>query len=325
MHTLVTGAAGFIGSHLTRRLRSSGHDVIGIDSFTDYYDVALKHDNADAEVDVGVEFIEGDLNILDLREILDGVEVVFHLAGQPGVRASWGEEFTAYTYCNIAATQRLLEASKGNGTLRRLVYASSSSVYGNAERYPTSELDRPLPISPYGVTKLAAEHLCCLYASSFGVPTVSLRYFTVYGPGQRPDMAFTRFATAAVKGLPITLFGSGEQVRDFTYVDDVVEANVLAANGCCAPGSVLNVAGGSHTSVNEVIRIFEEHVGEPLQVNRDSAMPGDVRETGGDTTAIRAELGWHPRVGLHEGIARQLDWVAGRVRHTKVEQLATRS
>lgn len=313
MHALVTGAAGFIGSHLTLRLCGEGHDVIGIDSFTDYYDVAIKHDNADAEVNAGAEFIEGDLNDLDLKNILDGIDVVFHLAGQPGVRASWGQEFTAYTCCNIAATQCLLEACRGSSQLNRLVYASSSSVYGNAERYPTNELDRPQPVSPYGVTKLAAEHLCCLYAASFGVPTVSLRYFTVYGPGQRPDMAFTRFAKAAINGDAIVVYGSGEQVRDFTYVDDVVEANLLAATRSCASGSVLNVAGGTHTTVNEVLRVFEELTGDALPVTRANPVAGDVVRTGGDTTAIRSVLGWQPEVGLRDGIRRQLDWVAARM------------
>jgi UDP-glucuronate 4-epimerase len=310
MQALVTGAAGFIGSHLTKRLSDEGYDVIGLDSFTDYYDVALKRANAEAAIRAGVKFIEGDLNAVDLDSILDGVDVIFHLAGQPGVRSSWGTEFSTYTYCNIEATQRLLEASRGNRTLRRLVYASSSSIYGNAERYPTSESDRPQPVSPYGVTKLAAEHLCSLYATSYDVPTASLRYFTVYGPGQRPDMAFTRFAIAAVRGDEITVYGSGEQTRDFTYVDDVVEANLLVATRDVSPGTVLNVAGGSHTSVNEVLTIFEELAGAKLSVTRVNAVAGDVRRTGGDTAAIRAVLGWRPTVSLRDGIARQFGWAA---------------
>jgi nucleoside-diphosphate-sugar epimerase len=191
-----------------------------------------------------------------------------------------------------------------------LVYASSSSVYGNAEHYPTNEADRPQPVSPYGVTKLAAEHLCGLYASNFAVPTVSLRYFTVYGPGQRPDMAFTRFANAAVRGDEITVYGSGQQTRDFTFVDDVVEANVLAATSELPHGAVLNVAGGSHTSVNEVLQIFEDLAGARLCVSRGNAVAGDVRRTGGDTAAIRSALGWRPTVSLRKGIARQLDWAA---------------
>ncbi|MBI5818493.1 MAG: NAD-dependent epimerase/dehydratase family protein [Verrucomicrobia bacterium] len=311
MRTLVTGAAGFVGTHLSTRLRSEGHEVTGLDSFTDYYDVMLKRKNAERLTVAGVQMIEGDLNVVDLDAVLDGIDVVFHLAGQPGVRSSWGTEFSAYTYNNISATQRLLEASRGRQSLRRLVYASSSSVYGNAERYPTSETARPQPLSPYGVTKLSAEHLCCLYAASFDVPTVSLRYFTVYGPGQRPDMAFTRFAKAAANGGEIVIYGSGEQVRDFTYVSDVVEANLLAAAGEVDPGSVLNVAGGSHVSVNEVIRIFEEVSGSSLSVKHVDAIAGDVRQTGGDTSAIRSTLGWEATVTLREGIANQFRWAQG--------------
>lgn len=310
MHALVTGAAGFVGSHLTKRLCDDGHDVTGLDSFTDYYDVALKRANAAAATRAGVQFIDGDLNVIDVASVLDGIDVVFHLAGQPGVRSSWGTEFSTYTYCNIAATQRLLEASRSSRTLRRLVYASSSSVYGDAERYPTNENDRPQPISPYGVTKLAAEHLCGLYATCFEVPTVSLRYFTVYGPRQRPDMAFTRFARAALRGDEITIYGSGEQTRDFTFVDDVVEANILAATRDVSPGTVLNVAGGSNTSVNEVLQIFEELAGSKLSVTRGAPEAGDVRRTGGDTEAIRSILGWTPKVSLREGIERQFAWAA---------------
>ncbi|WP_029116486.1 NAD-dependent epimerase/dehydratase family protein [Mycobacterium sp. URHB0044] len=314
MHALVTGAAGFVGSHLTKRLCDEGYDVIGVDSFTDYYDIGLKRANAEAASHAGVKFIEGDLNVIDLASLLDGIDVVFHLAGQPGVRASWGSDFSTYTYCNIEATQRLLEACRGNRRLLRLVFASSSSVYGDAERYPTSETDRPQPISPYGVTKLAAEHLCSLYATAFDVPTVSLRYFTVYGPRQRPDMAFTRFAMAAARGNEITVYGSGAQTRDFTYVDDVVEANLLAATREVPPGTVLNVAGGSHTSVNETLQIFEELVGSPLSVTHVEAVAGDVGRTGGDTTAIRSLLGWRPTVSLREGITQQFGWAAALVR-----------
>jgi UDP-glucuronate 4-epimerase len=310
MRALITGVAGFIGSHLAKRLGALGHEVVGIDSFTDYYDVGLKRANAREAVSAGVDLIEGDLNLVDLPRLLDGIDVVFHQAGQPGVRSSWGTEFSTYTHCNVDATQRLLEACRGVPTLRRLVYASSSSVYGDAERFPTRETDRPQPLSPYGVTKLAAEHLCSLYAASFGLPTVSLRYFTVYGPGQRPDMAFTRFAKAAARGDEIHLYGTGEQIRDFTYVDDVVEANVLAATRDVAPGAVLNVAGGSHTSVNEVLATFEELAGRKLRVKRVPPVAGDVFRTGGDTEAIRSTLDWVPRVSLQDGIGRQYRWAA---------------
>ena len=317
MHALVTGAAGFIGSRLARQLREAGHKVTGIDSFSDYYDVALKRANADAVVRSGAALIEADLNTVDLDRILDGVDVIFHLAGQPGVRASWGTDFPVYSRANIEATQRLLEASRNNRDLRRFVYASSSSVYGNAESYPTREDVRPQPVSPYGVTKLAAEHLCTLYAMNFAVPTVSLRYFTVYGPGQRPDMAFTRFITAAVQGGELTVFGNGEQVRDFTYVDDVISANLLAATQEVRPGTVLNVAGGSHTTVNEVLAILAELTGSELRRNNTDGVAGDVQRTGGDTAAIRSILGWSPSVSLREGLSRQLEWVRGQAEIAK--------
>lgn len=194
----------------------------------------------------------------------------------------------------------------------RVVYASSSSVYGDAERFPTSELDRPAPISPYGVTKLAAEHLCSLYASQFGLPTVSLRYFTVFGPRQRPDMAFTRFLTAAATGGQITVYGTGEQIRDFTYVDDVVEANLLAATSEVKPGTVLNVAGGTHVSVNEVLEEVAALAGGRLDVRRVARSDGDVTRTGGDATRAAEVLGWQPRVGIVEGLARQWEWVRDR-------------
>jgi len=309
VHALVTGAAGFIGSHLAMALRLQGHDVLGLDSYTDYYDVDLKRARAEAVAGTGATVLEADLNVVDLGSVLHGVDVVFHLAGQPGVRASWGSDFSIYTRSNIEATQRLLEAARGARQLKRFVYASSSSVYGNADQYPTNENVLTRPISPYGVTKLAAEHLCTLYASNFDVPTVSLRYFTVYGPGQRPDMAFTRFLRAAVNAEAITIYGSGEQVRDFTYVEDVVSANMLAATRGVRPGAVLNVAGGSHTSVNEVLGIIADLTGSDISANRVEAMAGDARRTGGDTATIRSTLGWQPRVSLREGLARQLEWV----------------
>jgi nucleoside-diphosphate-sugar epimerase len=202
-----------------------------------------------------------------------------------------------------------LEACRGSRRIKRFVYASSSSVYGDAECYPTTENMRPQPVSPYGVTKLAGEHLCCLYAKNFGVPTVSLRYFTVYGPGQRPDMAFTRFIKSAIQGQELQIYGSGEQVRDFTYVDDVVEANLLAATKDVRPGIVLNVAGGSHTTVNQVLTILEELTGSALMRRHIDAVAGDVRQTGGDTSGIRSALGWEPSVNLRDGLARQLEWL----------------
>ncbi len=308
MKALVTGVAGFVGSTLAKRLVTDGHDVIGIDAMTDYYEVDIKRANVSSIGHDRFELVEGDLNELDLVSLLQGVDWVFHQAGQPGVRKSWGDDFAVYTRANVDATQRLLEAVRQIGTVKRFVYASSSSVYGEAERYPTQETDRPQPMSPYGVTKLSAEHLCCLYADNFGVPTVSLRYFTVYGPGQRTDMAFTRFTRAAVLGEKIQIYGTGEQIRDFTYVDDVVDANVRAAQIDSPAGSVFNVAGGSNTSVNEVLDLLGELSGTSLDVDYVEKIAGDVYRTGGNTDRIRDALGWSAQVGLREGLEQQLRW-----------------
>jgi UDP-glucuronate 4-epimerase len=310
---LVTGAAGFVGGRISARLLADGHDVVGVDAVTDYYDQRIKRANLARLDHPRFRFVEGDLNSLDLPELLRGVEVVFHEAGQPGVRSSWGTDFQRYTSANVDATQKLLEASLRAESLRRLVYASSSSVYGDAERYPTEETDRPQPVSPYGVTKLAAEHLCSLYARNYGLPTASLRYFTVYGPGQRPDMAFTRFCRAVHEGRPIEVYGTGEQVRDFTFVDDVVEANlqVAAADAdAVPPGTVLNVAGGASTTVNEVLDLLGTISGRPVDVVRSEVVRGDVARTGGSTHAIRKAVGWHPRVELAEGLEEQYRWAS---------------
>lgn len=234
---------------------------------------------------------------------------MFHQAGQPGVRPSWGESFARYTDANITVTQRLLEAARVSDSLQRFVYASSSSVYGEAETYPTTELMRPQPRSPYGVTKLAAEHLCVLYAANFGVPTVSLRYFTVYGPRQRPDMAFTRFLYKAYAGDRITIYGDGEQIRDFTFVDDIARGNMLAGTADVAPGSVLNVSGGSSHSVNDALRLIREITGRDLDLEYRETATGDVFRTGGDSSRSRELLGWVPAVTLAEGLARHAEWM----------------
>ncbi len=311
MKALVTGAAGFVGSSISARLLAEGWDVVGVDAMTDYYEVDRKEENL-ARLGQGFDLVRAPLAEVDLDALLAGVDVVFHQAGQPGVRSSWGQDFATYLEANVAATQALLEAVRRAPHVSRVVYASSSSVYGDAERFPTSELDRPAPISPYGVTKLAAEHLCSLYASQFGLPTVSLRYFTVFGPRQRPDMAFTRFLTAAATGGQITVYGTGEQIRDFTYVDDVVEANLLAATSEVKPGTVLNVAGGTHVSVNEVLEEVAALAGGRLDVRRVARSDGDVTRTGGDATRAAEVLGWQPRVGIVEGLARQWEWVRDR-------------
>jgi UDP-glucuronate 4-epimerase len=308
MNVVVTGAAGFIGSHLCETLCASGVQVLGIDCLTDYYDPMEKLRNlGDMAHLPGFSFAEVDLRSGDLRSLLDGATVVFHQAGQPGVRMSWGAGFSDYCEHNVKATQRLLEAAKSVAT-PRFVYASSSSVYGNAASYPTKETDLPRPNSPYGVTKLAAEHLCALYAANWAVPTVSLRYFTVYGPRQRPDMAIRRLADCAVTGLPFTLFGDGRQVRDFTYVADVVSANIEAGFRDIAPGSVVNIAGGSHVAMTELIGLVEDLAGAPVAWERYATEAGDVQKTGGTTELAHRLLGWEPRVSLREGLTAQLEW-----------------
>ncbi|MFQ6133781.1 MAG: NAD-dependent epimerase/dehydratase family protein [Armatimonadota bacterium] len=307
MKCVVTGAAGFIGSHLCERLLGDGHEVVAVDCFTDYYPRAIKEANAaELRADPRCAFLEEDVLEVDFGSLLDGVEVVFHQAAQAGVRASWGSEFDVYVRCNILATQRLLEAAKGS-SLRKIVYASSSSVYGNVDQMPISEETLPRPVSPYGVTKLAAEELCYLYWSNYGVPTISLRYFTVYGPRQRPDMAMHKFIRAILNDEPLIVYGDGEQSRDFTFVSDVVEANIAAAEADAA-GEALNIAGGSVTTVNEVIRALERILGKRARVEYESPAKGDVRQTQATPTRARELLGYEPRVSLDEGLRQEVEW-----------------
>lgn len=305
---LVTGAAGFIGSHLCERLIRDGWRVRGVDLFTSYYDPALKERNLSAlRTQPSFELVRLDLRTADLSPLLDGVEIVWHLAAQAGVRASWGRSFEDYTTINIHATQRLLESSVGL-SLRRFVYASSSSVYGNAPVFPMPE-DGPLrPISPYGVTKLAGEHLVRLYALSHGVPATSLRYFTVYGPRQRPDMGFHRFFKAILRGEPLPLFGDGAQTRDFTFIDDVTEANLLAAERGL-PGESYNISGGSRVAVREVIRLMERVVGREARLDFQPRQKGDPTDTGGDSSLARSRLGYRPTVPLETGLHRMGEWM----------------
>jgi len=310
MRCLVTGAAGFIGSQLAEQLAREGHAVRGVDCLTEYYDVAQKRANLEQVRSAGVEVTTDDLRVCDVDRLLDGVEVVFHLAGQPGVRGSWGDQFADYVSMNVLATQRLLEAARRVG-VPRFVIASSSSVYGEAPRYPTTEATLPAPVSPYGVTKLAAEQLAGAYAHNWGIGTVALRYFTVYGPRQRPDMGIHKFLRAVADGAPITLWGTGEQIRDFTFVGDIVAATVAAGTRPVPPGTILNVAGGSSVSVNELIELIEHTTGRPAIVDRQAPQPGDVTVTGGSTERARDVLGWAPRTSLATGVAAEWEWMRG--------------
>jgi nucleoside-diphosphate-sugar epimerase len=301
MRYVVTGAAGFIGSHLAGALKTAGHEVQGIDCFTDYYDPALKEENARGL----------DVRRLDLAEDpLDfaGCDGVFHLAGQPGVR-SFGDVFPLYLRRNELASQRVFEAAARDRV--KVVFASSSSIYGAAERYPTPEDTRPRPNSPYGITKLACEHLADAYSREFELDCVVVRYFNAFGPRQRPDMAFTRIVSALAEGGQFELFGDGEQSRGWTYVSDIVDGTILAMDG---GNGTYNVGGALEASMNETIAMLESISGRTLAVRRrQPAVPGDQRRTQADTTRIRGELGWQPRVSLEDGLTRQWEWASARV------------
>jgi len=308
-HALVTGAAGFIGSHLTERLLAEGVRVTGVDCFTEYYEVALKRRNLEAaRRSAAFSLLELDLGRDDLARLPD-VTVVFHQAAQPGVRASWGREFGSYVHHNVLATQRLLERYRG-AALERFVYASSSSVYGEAERYPTSEDAMPRPVSPYGVTKLAGEHLAFLYGRSFGMPVAALRYFTVYGPRQRPDMAFHRFCRALWLGEPLVVYGDGRQSRDFTYIDDAIEANVRAWSRA-GPQAVYNVGGGSQVEVLEAIAVLERACGVKAKLDFKPLPPGDPPRTRADASRLEADLGYVPAVPIERGLEAEAEWTRG--------------
>ncbi len=303
MRYVVTGAAGFIGSHLAESLLERGHEVVGIDCFTDYYDPALKEEN--------VRGLEADVRRFDLAaDELDfrGFDGVFHLAGQPGVR-SFGDVFPLYLRRNVEASRRVFEAAARDRA--RVVFSSSSSVYGEAERYPTPEDTTPRPVSPYGITKLACEHLARAYARSFGADIVVLRYFNAFGPRQRPDMAFTRIAYALARGETFTLYGDGSQSRGWTYVTDVVDATVAAMEH---GQGTYNVGGAIEASMRESIALFEQVSGRTLDLRQEPEVPGDQRRTQADTTRIRTELGWQPRVELEAGIEAQWEWASASVR-----------
>jgi len=308
MKTIVTGAAGFIGSHLVEKLLGLGDEVVGVDNFLDNYPRRFKENNlAEFSAHDKFKFVGADLLSLDLKSLLSDVEVVYHLAGQPGVRSSWGSEFNRYTENNIMATQLLLEAAK-DLTLKKFVYASTSSVYGDTDDLPMREEGRTRPVSPYGATKLAAEHLCHLYYKGFGVPTVALRFFTVYGPRQRPDMFFHIFMQALLRGDEVPLFDDGEQTRDFTYCGDIVDG-ILGAAAYLGSGEVFNLGGGSQVSLLHAIGLAEKISGCQAKLKRSDRQKGDVRHTYARLDQARGKLGYAPKVGLQEGLAAEWEWI----------------
>ena len=311
MKAIVTGAAGFIGSHLVESLLADGHEVVGVDCFLDYYPRAATEQNLERARDhAAFRLVEGRLQELDLARVFEGAGAIYHLAGQAGVRSSWGRDFALYSDHNVLATQRVLEAAAGAGR-PRVVYASSSSVYGDAKALPLREDTPCQPVSPYGVTKLAGEHLAVLYHRNFDLPTTSLRFFTVYGPRQRPDMAFHRFLKAARDGAAIQLYGDGTQTRDFTFVADIVAATRAAAVSG-RPGSVYNVGGGERVALSAVLQTIGEITGRALRVEREEAQKGDMRDTFADTAAAGRDLGFHSTVPLAEGLLREWDWIRGQ-------------
>ncbi|MGB3861988.1 MAG: NAD-dependent epimerase/dehydratase family protein [Candidatus Aminicenantaceae bacterium] len=308
MNCLVTGAAGFIGTHLSRRLLKEGLSVIGVDSFTDYYPRWIKENNLSTiKNESKFSFIEEDINSLDLNRLLQGVDYVFHLAAQAGVRASWGQSFSEYMRNNIEATQRLLEESKEQH-LHKFIYASSSSVYGFCPELPMSETSPLLPYSPYGVTKLAAENLCYLYSKNYGVPTISLRFFTVYGPGQRPDMAFHKFFKSTSENKPITVFGTGEQTRDFTYIDDIVDA-IFACASLGRTEETYNIGGGNRKMLKDLFPLFEEICEKKISVKWEEKQKGDVPHTLADIQKAKKDLGFDPKTPIDEGLSEEWRWI----------------
>ena len=307
LRSVVTGAAGFLGSHLCERLIELGHTVIGLDCFTDYYSPELKKRNLKNLCRSSrFKFLGLDLTAADLSHVMRSIDYLFHLAAQPGVRGSWGRDFEKYVKNNILATQAVLEALKGTG-VKKVIYASSSSIYGEATALPTPEETNPRPISPYGITKLAAENLCHIYRRDFGVPILMLRYFTVYGPRQRPDMAFFRFIDSALSGSTVVVYGDGNASRDFTYVADAVEATILAMEKA-EPGEIFNVGSGEPITVNQAISILEEIVGKEISVRYEESRHGEVRDTHANINRARALLGFKPSKSLHEGLREQVRW-----------------
>lgn len=308
MNILVTGAAGFIGSHLCKRLLKEGRHIVAVDAFTDFYSRKLKEYNIRSLLgNPNFELITQDLLDLDLNKILDGIDIVFHFAAQAGVRTSWGSDFSIYTKNNIEGTQRLLEAAK-TSSIKKFIYASSSSVYGLSPQLPMTESSTLHPYSPYGVTKLAAEHLCHLYYKNYGCPCVSLRFFTVYGPGQRPDMAFHKFFKSIIGNEEITVFGDGQQTRDFTYIDDIIDANLSSIeNG--RPGETYNLGGGTQRKLADIIPLFEDTSRSKVKIRFDAGQKGDVRHTFADIRKAKKDLRYAPKTKLEEGLEFEWDWI----------------
>jgi len=309
MKLVVTGVAGFIGSRLAQKALSEGHKVTGIDCFTDYYPREIKEKNLSVLLEnSNFTFIEGNIIDLNLLKLFNGNDIVYHLAAQAGVRASWGDQFRIYSDYNVLGTQCVLEAAKA-ADINRVVYASSSSVYGDVNEFPMMETVTPQPVSPYGVSKLAGEHLCVLYSKNFNLSTVSLRYFTVYGPGQRPDMAFHKFIKSSILGETIEIYGNGEQTRDFTYVSDAVDATFNAGFAENISGEVFNIGGGCRITVNKVLEMLESLLEKPLSVKRVGEQKGDVRHTAADTSKAATLLGFSPKIDLRDGLAKEIDWL----------------
>ena len=307
---IVTGVAGFIGSHLAEALIERGDKVIGIDQFNDYYNPNFKRQNiTKLQKQASFALLEANIEDLNWVSLLEGIDVVFHQAAQAGVRASWGEGFSGYTAKNINATQIILEAAKETKSLKRLVYASSSSIYGDAETMPTKETVCPKPVSPYGITKLAAEQMCQVYHRNFDVPVTSLRYFTVYGPRQRPDMAFHKFFKAVIQDEAISIYGDGQQTRDFTFIRDAVAANLAAAEVPEAVGEVFNIGGGNRVVLADVITTMEKVIGKPIKKNYIEKALGDARHTSADVSKARKLLKYNPQVSLEQGLTEQWQWI----------------
>lgn len=309
MNLVITGVAGFIGSHLAERALAEGHHVTGIDCFTNYYPRIYKENNVSGFMHhPQFRFIEDDILRVDLQTVFKDIDVVYHLAAQAGVRASWGEQFKIYSDYNVLGTQCVLEAAL-KADVSRVVYASSSSVYGDVNDFPMTEDTFPKPVSPYGVTKLAGENLCVLYSTNFNLSTVSLRYFTVYGPRQRPDMAFHKFIKSAMEGRQPEIYGNGEQTRDFTFVDDAVEATYTAGWVHGISGNVYNIGGGSRISVNAVFDLLRRLLQMDIRPRRIHVQKGDVRHTAADTTRASIDLGYAPKMSLEKGLVKEIQWL----------------